>query len=62
MEITAGAKPGVDSPAEKILGSAQESYCQHPGSTLSPAPLHRTAWLSARASKEHSLKERETEN
>lgn len=54
MEIITGVKPGVDSPTEKILGFAQESYCQHPGSTLSPAALHCAAWLSACASKEPS--------
>lgn len=47
MEIITGVKAGIDSPTEKILGSAQESYCQHAGPTLSPAPLHCTAWLSA---------------
>lgn len=47
MEIITGVKAGIDSPTEKILGSAQESYCQHPRPKLSPAPLHCTAWLSA---------------
>lgn len=37
-------KTGVDSPTENILGSAQESCCQHPASTLSPAPVS-PAWL-----------------
>lgn len=61
MEIITGVISGVDSPTEKILGFAQESYCQHPGSTLSPAALHCTAWLSVCASKDSSLKECEIE-
>lgn len=39
MEIITGVKTGVDSPTENILGSVQESFRQHPGSTLSPAWL-----------------------
>lgn len=44
MEIITGVKTGADSPTENILGSAQESCCQHPGSALSPAPVS-PAWL-----------------
>lgn len=43
MEIMSGVISGVESPKDKILGFAQESSCQHPGSTLSPAALHCTA-------------------